>query len=153
MNVDRANGSADRGRRTVQSKTHLVNPLLDEMGASPAMRPHLRYAVARSTQKGDFVQRNISRRAFATSLAMLSVPLSALARDGNWNTPQDKEKERDKEKEKETSREEQEEKKEEARDKAKDAAEDHDKVVDGPGTDRSQDRRQDRRRDEVKPKP
>jgi hypothetical protein len=110
-----------------------------------------RYACARFTQEGGFVQRNISRRAFATSLAMLSVPLSAFARDGSWNTPQDKEKEREKQKEK--NKEEQEEKKEEAKDKAKDAAEDHDKVVDGPGTDNSQDRRQDRRRDQVKPKP
>lgn len=53
-----------------------------------------------SRRKGAFVQRNIRRRTFMTTLAMLSVPLFAFARDGNWNTPQDKEKEREKQKEK-----------------------------------------------------
>ena len=100
-------------------------------------------------RKGAFVQSNIRRRAFMTTLAMLGVPLFAIARDGNGDTQKDK----DREKEKEKNKEEKEEKKDEAKDKAKDAAEDHDKVVDGPGTDHSQDRRQDRRRDQVKKKP
>ena len=82
-------------------------------------------------RKGAFVQSNIRRRAFLTTLAMLGVPLFAIARDGNADTQKDK----DREKEKEKNKEEKEEKKDEAKDKAKDAAEDHDKVVDGPGTD------------------
>jgi hypothetical protein len=102
-------------------------------------------AVLRGTShKGNLVQRTITRRAFVTALAMLSVPLFAVAQGENKNKEKDaSEKKEKKEKKKEQKR-------EDAKNKAKDAADDHDNVVDGPGTDRSQDRRQDRRRDDIK---
>jgi len=118
----------------------LVQPL------SAIRRPFV-HNVADQSRKEAFVQRNIRRRTFMTTLAMLSVPLCSFASEGHGDT------QKDKDKEKEKNKEEKEEKKDEAKDKAKDAAEDHDKVVDGPGTDNSQDRRQDRRRDQVKKKP
>ena len=89
--------------------------------------------------KGDIVQRTLTRRAFVSALGMLSVPLMAFA-------GQEKKKETN-EKNKEEKKKEAEQKKDDAKDKAEDAADDRDKVVDGPGTDNSQDRRQDRRRD------
>ena len=53
------------------------------------------------------MQSNIRRRAFMTTLAMLGVPLFAIARHGNGDTQKDK----DREKEKEKNKEEKEEKK------------------------------------------
>ena len=92
-------------------------------------------------EREDSVQHTINRRAFVIGLAMLAVPLTAIAQD-------DKKKEA--EKKKEEKKKEAEGKKEDAKDKAEDAVDDKDKVVDGPGTDRGQDRRQDQRRDNVK---
>ena len=89
-------------------------------------------------RKGEPMQSMMSRRAFVTGLAMLSIPLIALA--------QDKEKDKDKEEKKKKAQD----KKDEAKDKAEDAVDDRDKAVDRAGTDAGADRRKDRRRDEVK---
>jgi hypothetical protein len=101
------------------------------------IRPGHAYGVA-NQRNGELMQSMMSRRAFVTGLAMLSIPLVTLAQD------------KDKDKAKEDKKKKAEEKKDEAKDKAEDAVDDKDKAVDGPGTDRSQDRRQDRRREEVK---
>ena len=107
-------------------------------GASPIRYSAILRAALTYRSKGEPMQSTMSRRAFVTGLAMLSVPLIALAQD------------KDKEKEKEEKKKKAEDKKDDAKDKAEDAVDDKDKVVDGPGTDRGQDRRQDQRRDNVK---